>query len=160
MTLIMKKTLLFGLALVLLASCGKDKFQTKPQITITSVSTDIVPAPSTQNPQPGVRIVLEFTDQEGDVSDSVIMVRQRLNRSGLGLANAVRQLKYKIPTFPNTQSGEINVDLDYNGDLTLGMTPLGPAGSRERDTLALKFVVLDLAGNKSDTATANVIVIR
>ena len=151
----MKKILAICLALAVLVACNKDKFQTKPQIKIKSTNTDIVPQNGT------LRVTLEFTDKEGDVSDSLLIVRERLNRK-FPLVPAPSP--YKIPTFPSTSKGEIEVDLDYQSGLVFGINPIAIPGSDpkqyEPDTMNLKFVVRDLAGNKSDTASLGVIVIR
>jgi hypothetical protein len=151
----MKRIFIFCSLAAIIIACSKDKFQTKPQITIKSVSSDIIPLNS------GLRVLLEFTDKEGDVSDSVYFIRERLNQTSPTVLPAKM---YGIPDFPNTSKGEIEVDLDYNLDLTVGMLPLSKPGttppSYQPDTMNLKFVVQDKAGNKSDTATAHVIVIR
>lgn len=149
----MKKNLVFCLLFAVLA-CNKDKFQTVPQITIKSINTDIVDRNNT------LRVILEYTDKEGDVSDSILVVRVRLNRK----SPTRFPLPFKIPSFPNTSKGEFQVDFDYNSALTLASNPIRIPGSvpasNEPDTLNLKFVARDKAGNKSDTATATVIVIR
>jgi hypothetical protein len=138
----MKRILVFCL-IVAVVSCNKDKFQTKPQIKIKSTNyEEVVPKTGT------LRINLEFTDKEGDVSDSILIVRERLNLKSPAVLPA---LPYKIPAFPNNSQGEIQVDLDYDFGLTLGLSP---------DTMNLKFVVSDKAGNKSDTATLGIIVNR
>jgi len=153
--MIMKKIFVLGFAAVVVLACSKDKFQTKPQITVKELSSDIVPANS------ALRVTLEFTDKEGDVTDTIYMVRERLNQNGLMQTGAV---EYPIPDFPASSSGEIELILDYTFGLTFGMDPIlipGTGGQeKERDTLNLKFVVQDKEGNKSDTAIANVIVIR
>ena len=151
----MKKITVFCLFAALVVGCSKDKFQTKPQIKIKSTNYEgVVPKSAT------LRVTLEFTDKEGDVSDSLILVRDRLNAKFP--ASVIQE--YKIPNFPNTKQGEIQVDLDYNFALTFGMTPIPIPGSvpqaNEPDTLNLKFVVSDKGGNKSDTATLGIIVNR
>ena len=50
-----------GLSIMVLTSCDKDKFQTKPTIEIKSISTKEVPA---QNGTMNIR--LNFTDKEGE----------------------------------------------------------------------------------------------
>jgi hypothetical protein len=151
----MKKTLAFCFAVAVMVACNKDKFQTKPQIKIKSTNTDIVPVNGT------LRVTLEFTDKEGDVSDSLLLVRERLNSKA-----PVRPAPspYKLPTFPKSQEGEIEVDLDYQSGLIFGINPIVIPGTSpkryEPDTMNLKFVVRDKGGNKSDTASLGVIVIR
>ena len=148
----MKRILVFCLVAAIVFACNKDKFQTKPQIKITSTSTSIVPTNGS------VSVTIEFTDKEGDVTDSVFMVRQRTNKKG----PSSTPFGFKIPEFPNSQQGEVFVDLIY-ANLTLALIPINIPGSgnqKEPDSLNLKFVVKDRAGNKSDTATTHVIVIR
>ncbi len=67
------------LALIIVAgmiACGKDKFQTIPQLRLISKTPDVVPVNGT------LRLNIEYTDKEGDVSDSLFIVRQRLNVRG------------------------------------------------------------------------------
>lgn len=148
----MKSTLLFAVALFIFTACEKDKFQTKPQLEIKSVNTRFVG----QNQDLIVRI--EFTDKEGDVSDSLFVVRERLNRRR-PLTERPRLIKYNIPTF-NNKDGEFEVKLEYQRALTLALSPIRIDTIRnEPDTLRLKFVAKDLAGNFSDTATVDDIIV-
>ena len=136
-------------------ACGKDKFQTIPQLKYKSKNTDVVPVNG------NLRVTLVYTDKEGDVSDSLIIVRNRLNKRG---PVVLPPSPYKIPSFPNAIKGEFEVDFRYNFDLVVGLTPIRITGSNpiryEPDTMALKFVARDKAGNKSDTASTEVIVNR
>jgi len=139
-------------------SCDKDKdkFQTVPQLEYKSRNTDIVPVNGT------LRLNIEFRDKEGDVSDSVLIVRQRLNKRGqVQLAAS----PWGIPEFPKTDKGEFEVTLDYQFHLITGLTAIRVVGSNppknEVDTLRLKIVARDKEGNKSDTLVVdNVYVIR
>jgi len=139
-----------------IVSCGKDKFQTVPQLKLKSRNTDIVPLNGS------LRLNVEFTDKEGDVNDSVLIVRQRLNvRGPVQLAAS----PYKIPSFPTTDKGEFEITLEYQFGLVFGLAPLRVIGSNpvrnEVDTLRLKIVARDKAGNKSDTLVVdNVYVTR
>ena len=137
------------LALVItfgMIACDKDKFETVPQLELKSRNTDIVPVNGT------LRLNIEFRDKEGDVNDSLLIVRQRLNvRGPLQLPPS----PYGIPDFPKTDKGEFEVSLDYQFGLVFGLPPLRIPGSNpvknEIDTLRLKIVARDNAGNKSDT---------
>ncbi|HEX6168881.1 MAG TPA: hypothetical protein VFZ33_04250 [Chitinophagaceae bacterium] len=137
-------------------ACDKDKFETVPQLELKSRSTDIVPVNGT------LRLNIEFRDKEGDVNDSLLIVRQRLNvRGPLQLLPS----PYGIPDFPKTDKGEFEVSLDYQFGLVFGLPPLRIPGSNpvknEIDTLRLKIVARDKEGNKSDTLVIdNVYVIR
>ena len=152
----MKTRLLFALiCLIAILACSKDKFETKPQLKFISKNTNIVGINS------NLRIVLEFTDKEGDVNDSLLVVRQRLNRRGPVTMPAS---PYPIPKFPATKKGEFEVTLEYQFGLIFGLSPLRIIGSNpaqnEPDTLNLKFVARDKAGNKSDTLTVENIIVR
>lgn len=151
----MKSILSISSLFILLLACDKDKFETKPQIKIVSVTDKHVPFNG------GIDVTLEFTDKEGDVNDSLFVIRERLNGRGPLVRTA---LPYKIPTFPNTSKGEFFVSLDYR-TLTLNVSPIRIIGSNparnEPDTMNLKFIAKDKAGNKTDTVTVgNVIVDR
>jgi hypothetical protein len=129
-----------------MTACDKDKFETKPQLELKSRNTDIVPVNG------DLRLNIEFRDKEGDVNDSLLIVRQRLNvRGPLQLPPS----PYGIPDFPKTDKGEFEVSLDYQFGLVFGLPPLRIPGSNpiknEIDTLRLKIVARDKAGNKSDT---------
>ena len=141
--------------LIVFLSCGKDKFQTIPHLKYKSKNTDVVPLNG------NLRVTLIYTDKEGDVSDSLIIVRNRLNtRSQVILPPS----PYKIPSFPDATKGEFEVNFRYNFDLIVGLPPIRITGSNpiqyEPDTMTLKFVARDKAGNKSDTASTVVIVNR
>ena len=138
-------SLLIIVALAIVA-CDKDRFQTVPQLKLKSRNTDVVPVNGT------LRLNIEFTDKEGDVSDSLLIVRQRLNVRG---ATQLAASPYGIPDFPSTDKGEFEVSLNYQFGLVFGLGPLRVPGSNpvrnEIDTLRLKIVARDKAGNKSDT---------
>ena len=85
-------------------SCDKDKFETVPQLEYKSRNTDIVPVNGS------LRLNVEFRDKEGDVSDSVLIVRQRLNKRGPVQLPAN---PYGIPDFPKTDKGEFEITLEY-----------------------------------------------
>lgn len=151
----MKKIFVFFALTVIIISCDKDKFQTVPTLELISLSSEVVPKNS------ALRVTLEFTDKEGDVTDSIIMLRKRLNLKNTITTNPI---KYAIPSHPSSTKAEITLDLEYQNGLVFGYNAINIPGTNpsqfEPDTMQLKFVVRDAAGNKSDTATANVIVIR
>jgi hypothetical protein len=153
----MKTKILLTFIIALAAfACGKDKFQTIPQLKLKSVNTDVVPLNG------NLRLTIEYTDKEGDVDDSLFVVRQRLNSRGpVTLPSAI----YNIPDFPDTNKGEFQVTLEYITQLTAGLSPIRVPGSNparnEPDTLLLKFVAKDKAENKSDTlVVSNIFVTR
>ncbi len=137
-------------------ACNKDKFQTKPTISIKSINTEIVPLNGT------FIITLECTDKEGDVEDSLILIKRRLNKR---MVTTVRDtLRFKIPTFPANSRTEIQAVLDYQNILSALNPPNIPGSNplqRELDTLVLRMAVRDKAGNTSDTVESRqIFVIR
>jgi hypothetical protein len=151
----MKRILSFCLVVAVAIGCNKDKFETKPHIKIKSTSSDIVPVNGI------LRVNLEFTDKEGDVANIITIKKDRLNQRAV--ATLRDSFNLNIPEFPNTDRGEIELDLEYQNHLISAQNPpsqIGDPNKNEADTLVLKFVLQDKAGNKSDTASANVIVIR
>lgn len=153
----MKQILFYSALVLLLAACGKDKFETKPQLVLKSQSTDVVPI------QGNLRLVFEFTDKEGDVSDTLFYKKERLNVRKV--ETKTDSLGLKVPEFPNTQKGEFVINFDYENYLKSAINPPRIPGSvpseYESDTLNLKFILKDKAGNKSDTVRIdNLIVLR
>ena len=137
-------------------SCGKDRFETKPQLEYLSRNTDIV------NPGQPLRLNIEFRDKEGDVSDTLFIVRQRLNRKGPVQLPASF---YLIPDFPKTDKGEFEITLDYYDHLTTSLPAISIPGSgnpskKEIDTLRIKIVARDLGGNKSDTLVVDNVYVK
>jgi hypothetical protein len=152
--LTMKQLIILGLGALIFTACDKDKFQTQPQLKIESLNYDFVPK------NESLRVTLSFTDKEGDVDDTLYVVRTRLNQRGP--YSDQTPFDYKIPSFPDQQNGEIELNMSYGLDLTVNLPSIFVPGTtdREPDTMALKFVLLDKGKNASDTAIANVIVER
>ena len=153
----MRTRIMFAVIVALvMISCDKDKFQTVPQLKYKSRNTDVVPVNGT------LVLSIEYSDKEGDLSDSIFVVRQRLNIKGpIQLAAS----PYNIPDFPKTDKGEFEISLAYQFGLVFGLSPIRVPGSNpvknEIDTLRLKIVAKDNAGNKSDTLVVdNVYVTR
>ena len=148
------KTILIVLSSILIfVACSKDSFETKPKIDIRSASPKVVP-------QNGNMIInLDFTDKEGDL-EAVYIWKVRLNKL---VRPTVRDSipPRAIPEFPKNQKGELELNLEYQPHLLSAQTPRRDplTGRLEPDTLNMKMVVKDKAGNVSDTAYLNNIVI-
>lgn len=71
----MKRLYIFAFSALFLTACDKDKFETVPQVTIKSFGPDVV--------QKGqlFELVAEITDKEGDIQDSVLLVRKRFTNA-------------------------------------------------------------------------------
>jgi hypothetical protein len=142
----MKKFIPFLLVTFLL-SCDKDKFETKPHIEIESYNTQELP------PNADLTINLKFTDKEGDLGNGQFTyIPVRLNRRGLpptvpdyGPVNLP-----PIPEFSDHNKGEFELKIRW---VFLHKSDF------ENDTIKLKFVAVDRAGNSSDTVESDQIVI-
>ena len=153
----MKKYFFAFFTFVVVIACNKDKFQTKPTIKINSFNNSTVDLGNT------LKVSLEVTDKEGDVEDSLFVVRERLNTRAPSPRILSPVLRYKIPAFPDKSKVEMEVDIPYSTGLTLNSSPIsipGDPNHKEPDTLNLKFFVRDKGKNVSDTVNKGVIVIR
>ncbi len=152
----MKLSLYVLVALVVITvACNKDKFLTKPTISIKSTSENFVPLNGTYT------ITLECTDKEGDVQDSVLIIKKRLNKRVV--ATNRDTIRYKFPVFPKTTRTQIQASLDYQSMLSAVNPPFIPGSSppkREVDTLILRMAVRDNAGNTSDTINSPIIYVH
>ncbi|MDB5246620.1 MAG: hypothetical protein JWQ40_1014 [Segetibacter sp.] len=141
------KILLTIFIIGVLTGCGKDGVDSRPTLKIKSVSNDIVPLNGT------LSFEFDFTDLEGDVSDTLYMKKIRLNKR---ITPTIRDsFKLKVPDAPSKQKGILRVELGYQNFLITG----NPPGTPENDTLLFRFVLKDKANNKSDTAISEQIVI-
>lgn len=130
---------------VLILSCGKETFQSRPQLTLKSVSSSIVP------PQSGLQIVMRLTDKEGDFTDTVWVekITTRCPNS-----NFRDSLLYRIPAeTPRKRNfdGEVVMTFSYPFELQ-------PRCTRD-DTAVFSFWMRDKAGNRSDTVRTQPIII-
>lgn len=138
----MRKSFLLSILILLIAGCNKDKYTTKPQLKYRSVNTTVLGRGET------LVFNLSFTDAEGDLSDSLIIVKFEPN-----CVNSRFNAKYKLPQFPlgKNQSGDIVVTFGYND--------IPPKCFPREDTAVFKFVLKDKAQNQSDTAVSETIII-
>lgn len=135
-------------ALIFIA-CGKDQFQTRPQLKIKSINSNVVP------PGGVLVIMLEYTDKEGDLGeDTLVSIRRRLNRRPLPPGGAsVDTLFNIIPKFPEKNKGGLEVKFQWANYLK--------QSDIENDTIFFKFIAKDRAGNTSDTiSTEKIIILR
>ncbi len=126
---------------LLVAACTKEKFKTKPQLKFLGAEEYTVPRGGL------ISFRLEFTDKEGDLTDSIFIqaVTTRCPQSN-------RRLVYAVPTFPLTTNirGEFEINF-VNGQFVPGYVALpGPACGKP-DTTTFSFWVRDQALNVSDT---------
>ncbi len=124
-----------------ITACTKEKFKTKPQLRFLKAENYTVPRGGL------ISFRLEFTDKEGDLTDSIFIqaVTTRCAQSN-------RKLVYAVPTFPLSANlrGEFEINF-VNGQFVPGYVALpGPACGKP-DTTTFSFWVRDKAQNVSDT---------
>jgi hypothetical protein len=143
------KLILSLLTILMLISCGKDKFETKPRIEIKNYNTKTVARGNGNE----LRIDIDYFDKEGDLSQAEFFaVRQRLNVKPLPAnADKADTLRYPLPKFPEKDHAEIVFQIGWQDFLK--------ESPSENDTIVLRFAVADKAGHKSDTITSSKLVI-
>lgn len=131
---------------ILLSSCSKDKFGSRPNIKMKSVNTTQLNAGEV------LQFVISFTDSEGDISNSIYVQKIEPHCS---LSNF--QQEYALPTIPPTKNmdGELIVTFGYNKP---PYVQIGPRCA-QNDTAVFRFALKDKAGNVSDTISSPSIII-
>lgn len=148
----MKTTKWIGsfLLLVILGSCGKDKYETTPTITIKEANPDVVDAPNGT-----LRFIIESTDKEGDEGGGILTyIRVRTSLVPIpnpGLNDKADTVRMLVPNFPKTSKKDLEVSVIYD---FLNEHP------NLNDTMYFRFTLQDLAGNNSDTLDSKIIVAR
>lgn len=154
----MKQTIAYLIiACFLFAACSKDSVNTRPSLTLKSVSSDVVP----------INGILEFKftfgDKESDI-DSLFIYRTRLNIKK-ALQTVRDSIKLKVADYSTNLTGEINIDFNcqtcYQNYLISAVNPptSGTPPKNEADSMSYKFVVKDRQKNVSDTVYYSPIVI-
>ena len=151
--LVLYSTLAFSLVLIVFA-CSKDKFETKPTLTIKEIS----PNPLPKNSVPLV-IDLEYTDKEGDLAtDSAIYVRKiRINQKKVG--QTLRD-SFWMPLpgdVPKKTKGTIRLTLDFENYAKSANDPGNPPAP---DSLIFRIAMRDKAKHVSDTVESGLVIIE
>jgi hypothetical protein len=126
-------------------SCGKESFESKPTLSIKSVSGTRIPAGG------DLQVTMQLTDKEGDFIDT-IWVKKTTTRCTQ--SNFIDSFLYRIPTeTPRTRnfSADVIVSFSYGVELQ----PRCP----RNDTATFSFWMKDEKGNISDTAQTQQIII-
>jgi hypothetical protein len=142
----MTKQFIALLLLVVLFSCEKDSFQSKPGLSLNKVSSTFVPAGF------DLQISMRLTDKEGDFVDT-IWVNKTTTRCSF--SNFQDSLLYSIPK-------ETPRSKNFDGEVLITFTyaiELQPRCNRN-DTAIFSFWMKDKAGNKSDTVKTPAIIIQ
>jgi hypothetical protein len=135
---IMKKVLFFCLIVAAFAACSKDKFETVPQVEITSFGPDVV----VKGQQ--FTLLAEVTDKEGDLQDTFYLVQNRF----VGTNKISDTSKYSLINlgFPTKDKIELKLTFAY-GEQIPGTILQNQEGADRG--LSYGLIVRDKAKNKS-----------
>jgi hypothetical protein len=136
---------------IIIFSCTKDKFTTKPQLKYKSVNT------TTVSGNQEIRIRFDLTDKEGDFT-SFLGVKKTVK--GCPLSNFIDSTKYFIPAdFLSSKEKEGEVVVTFDKSIRGSNACSLPGGATRPDTTVYSFWTKDKAGNVSDTAYSATIII-
>ena len=141
----MKQFLLVVIAALMITACGKDTFQSKPQLFLTSLTSTTIPVGG------DLQIFLRLTDKEGDFKDT-LWVKKVTTRCPS--SNFSDSILYRIP-------GDVPKTANFDGVIKLSFTyaiELQPRCTRN-DTAVFSFWMKDDKGNQSDTVKTPSIII-
>ena len=147
----MKYTLVIAavLALSCLYACKKNKFLTKPTISVKDInSTEIRQGNN-------LKITLECTDKEGDVGGGQLTyIRIRTNTIPIpnpSINDKADTVYYTVPDFPKTDKTDLELTIPYD---FMNEDP------NRNDTMFFRITVKDIANNQSDTIATKTVVAR
>ena len=146
----MKRFLIICVLATAILACNKDKFKTQPQVEIKSL------APSEVVKGQLFTFTATVRDKEGDVHDSVLLVRKRLTGN---ILLSVDTIRYSIKDFGFSDNSTIDISALFSyGELRDG-TIFENLESQDRN-LSIGIIVRDNAGNKSDYVESGQIVLK
>jgi hypothetical protein len=138
------------IALSCLYACQKNKFLTKPTISIKDInSTEIRQGSS-------LKITLECTDKEGDVGGGQLTyIRVRTNTIPIpnpAVNDKADTAYYTVPAYPKTDKVDIELTIPYD---FMNEDP------NRNDTMFFRITVKDIQNHQSDTiATKTVVAVQ
>lgn len=144
-----KSTVLAIFSLLLMASlgagCKKDNFTTKPQLKFLNAKNYTVPFGGF------LEFSIEFTDKEGDLSDSIFVQKLVPDCPGSNFTSG-----YPMPVFPESANlkGEARIVFTH-GVVVDGYAPIGGPTCGRDDIATFRFWIKDKAKNVSDTITSD-----
>ena len=134
-------------------ACTKSKFTTKPQLKFKSVNSKDISGSQI------LEFKLRLTDKEGDFSNFFVVRKTVAKCPNSGFTDSSG--KFSIPTdFINTRRSEGEVIVTLNQIDRVSNACFAPGGGVKIDTAIFSFWTKDQAGNYSDTAFSDAIIIR
>jgi hypothetical protein len=146
----MKAKLLFLiLTSFIFAACKKENAETRPSIKLVKVERQEVLYNSAQGIL--LDIDVEVLDKEGDVRDSIFILKRDVTRVGCNGNN--KTLFYNIPVYPNEQKEKVLFRIKFATLQIPDYVELSGSACPRKDTSVFRIWVKDKAGNRSDTVT-------
>ena len=145
----MKKIIIFCALATVIIACNKDKFKTEPQVEIKSLSPD--------KAYKGDLITLRaiVRDKEGDIKDSVFVVRKVFTGTNV----KVDTLRYTLKAFGSPYKNEIELNVIFSyGELRDGYI-FQNLENIDKD-FSVGLIVRDTSGHKSPYVESNKIVLQ
>jgi hypothetical protein len=135
--------------MLVVAACQKDKYQTKPQLTVKSVNT------KTLGPNQTLRFTVEVTDAEGDIQDTIWVGKVVKNCPQSNFT-----VRYPMPAFTAIKNLKADIQVCFSYGFNLECPPItGPFCINRNDSAVFRFALKDKKGNVSDTVTTETVVI-
>lgn len=148
----MKRLLLLLVLTSALAACNKDKFKTVPQVSIDSFG------PAEVRKGDIMQLTATITDQEGDVQDSVTIVKKRYNGSTFLNADTVK-VSLRGLGAPAKRKTELRILISY-GEIRPEYTQFQNLETFADRNFAVGLIVKDNAGNKSEFVESDKILLK
>lgn len=149
------RSLLYVIALLILTiACNKGKLETRPSLKLKSINSTTIPVGG------NLIVQFDFTDKEGDISDTIFVKKIRINK--IVVPTIRDSFELPVPAFPDRSRGVIELQLKYQNHLVSAINPPSSGGNPPNlhdDTLIFKFSLRDKAKHISDTVTTGPIVI-
>ena len=145
---------LFGaLFMLLLVACGKDKFTTKPQVNVKTIT------PGDADRGDIVSMQSRFTDEEGDIDSVYVVLKWYDGDVSTRQFDTLRYSfsSYNLPAEP--RDGDIFVKF-VNGQIIQGFTIMQGTPVSKDTTASFGIVLVDRAKNRSDYTESDKIRLR
>jgi hypothetical protein len=138
--------ILISASLFLLVSCSKDKFATKPSLSIKSINTTV-------GLQGILDVLFTYTSKKGNLGQGkFVAIRNRINQEPVPINSSnTDTLSTPIPDYPDQSTAEFELKLDWNSL---------HEGVDQDDSIFMKFAAIDRDGNSSDTILSPLIIIK
>ena len=146
----MKRIFVFCVGILVIFACSKDKFKTEPQVEIKSL------APSEVHKGQLFSLRAIVRDKEGDIQDSVFLIRKRFNGTTLLTTDTLR---FSISDFDFPEKSEIEINAVFSYGEIRDNYIFENLENMDRD-FAVGIIVKDKAGHKSEYVESKKIVLK